>query len=76
VAGFLDLFSRKVVGLAMVTQMRSELVERALGTARDCGNRKRVYCTLVTEAASTPARLTESACDSSIPKAIVGITPQ
>lgn len=34
VAGVLDLFSRKIVGLAMDTQMRTELVERALSTAQ------------------------------------------
>ena len=34
VAGVLDLYSRKIVGLAMDTHMRTELVERALTTAQ------------------------------------------
>jgi putative transposase len=34
VAGVLDLYSRKILGLAMDTHMRSELVERALTTAQ------------------------------------------
>jgi putative transposase len=34
VAGVLDLYSRKIVGLAMDSHMRSELVERALTTAQ------------------------------------------
>lgn len=34
VAGVLDLYSRKIVGLAMDSHMRSELVERALTSAK------------------------------------------
>jgi len=34
VAGVLDLYSRKIVGLAMDSHMRTELVERALTTAQ------------------------------------------
>jgi putative transposase len=34
VAGVLDLFSRKIAGLAMASQMRRELVEQALSTAQ------------------------------------------